>query len=200
MAQVSYDFNTGDTTTIPNFAEDGANFQIESNVVTHGNPGPGSAYAKLRWTGSPLDSADNRCRFLCRSNNNAIGSGAYVRGAENSNVICYTFIGFGSDSCYLIALLPGENILATGSAMSSSVAQTLQIEAIGSNLEGFLEGASDATASDSNLASGGVGGVSFGTFNNPSTRFLDDFFAEDTAAVAAFFRRRGAYQMSQSRM
>ncbi|HEY4720304.1 MAG TPA: hypothetical protein VII92_00540, partial [Anaerolineae bacterium] len=181
MASVSDLFNRADSTALgADWAED-TDFQIVSNTLRDAT-GSGN-YKKCRWVGTPMDSNNYDSEVDGRAASNDLGFGAFGRGAVSAVITYYAFEGFGGDSFYLVEVTAGvDSIIATGSACTASTTFNARLRCNGSALTGFRNDVSDATGSDSSLASGAVGCVAYGPLNGVNS-WIDNFAAADLVAV-----------------
>lgn len=186
MATVSDDFNRSNSTSLgSNWAEDSGNWVIVSNTLRQSTSS--GAYRKARWVGSALASSDYAVQAVCSSSNGAVGPGVFGRGAASSTVTYYGLVFFPGDNIYIVEITAGsESVLASGSGFtpSSGVAYTLRLECEGTALRGYVNGTLRVSGSDSTLASGAVGVMSYGGSSDNNS--FDDWTASDLSSGSIY--------------
>lgn len=183
MATASDDFNRANGAIGANWTQDTGTWTVDTNTVRQTTAS--SSYFKARYTATPPTTNDFEAEVDGRSDDGSIGFGVGVRFANSSAVSGYVIIGFGGDSCYLVRLDAGaENILDTGSGITSSTTFNLRGRANGSTIEGYRNDVLDVNVTDSTYSSGGWGMITYGSLNGANS-WMDNFLGADLGAAPA---------------
>lgn len=167
--------------TLASWTSDSGTWSISSGTLRQTITG--GAWRKLRYTAA-MDTANYDIQADARTSDLTLGAGVGGRMVASSAVTYYGWALFGGDRTYLVELTAGsESVLATGSSITASTTYTLRLRCSGSSLTGYLNGATDASATDATLTDGRVGCISYGVLNTTND-WIDTWSAQDlTAAV-----------------
>ena len=181
MASISDNFDrTASDDLGANWAEDAGTWNIGSNALRQGTTTV--AYYKCRWVGTALDSNNYEAEVDGLTSALSRGYGAFGRGAVSATVTYYAFMGFGTDSYYLVEITAGsESIMATGGACPDTLTNP-SIRCDGSAMSGYVAGVLNAgPITDTTLTTGAVGCAAYGALAGSANQ-EDNFAAADLAA------------------
>jgi len=183
MASISDNWDRANNDDLgANWAEDLGGWSIAANALRQTTIA--DVYTKCRWVGTSLDSDNYEVEVDGLTSGLSRGYGAFGRGAVSAAITFYAFMGFGTDSYYLVEITAGvESIMATGGACPDTLTNP-SVRCDGSAMSGYVAGVLNAgPVTDTSLTTGAVGHASYST-NGGSANQQDNFAAADLAAGA----------------